>query len=420
MSNALGGDALTVKSGRLSDIRSLNRHLVSAQDAKILQVVAMVDALPLRGDADSLIEPLRQRLTQLRPRRPLSAQRLLFTPLDPVLVPPTQWRRGALTMPRTAIPCMIRQFTLLDPALMEAAGQEVGGSTFGDQMLLQRVGGRLWARAAVLLAGAAPPADWAKATGLADADYFTIRDSAVLVLRHAPAMSGQLNADPLDAKVIARILAEAALEPDGLGVLISVLLYWLPGSAAQVLDVTSAHGAPTGLPGRNTTERAVEHVLENIEAEQEAAKDGVAGLPRLRHTVAMLDQLEASSTGRPTRCARISATRARVDSACRTQFETLLQDRMVSRLTDGLPQAPADIAALETAARDIRRFEHVARRISGSDHYDRLLRNMINNLGPNAGDDSDSRIDRLRLAEILLGPEKALQMLVKAEKAAQA
>ena len=92
----------------------------------------------------------------------------------------------------------------------------------------------------------------------------------------------------------------------------------------------------------------------------------------------------------------------------------------MSRLAGGLPQAPGDIAALETAARDIRRFEHVARRISGSDHYDRLLRNMINTLGPNTADDSDSRVDRLRLAEILLGPEKALQMLVEAEKSAQA
>lgn len=413
-------NALTDKAGRPGEINSLNRHLVSAQDAKVLKVVAMVDALPLRGDADSLIEPLRQRLAQLRPRRPLSAQRLLFTPLDPVLVPPTQWRRGALTIPRTAIPCMIRQFTLLDPALMEAVGHEVVGSTFADQMLLRRAGGRLWARAAALLAGAAPAADWAAATGLADADYRGIRDAAVLVLRHAPAMSGQLNADPPDAEVITRILTEAAFEPDRLDVLISVLLYWLPASAAQVLDVTSAHAAPTGLPGRTATERAVEHVLENIEAEQAAAKDGMPDLPRLRRTIAMLDQLEASSTGRPTRCARISATRSRVDSACRTQFESLLQDRMVSRLAGGLPQAPADIAALETAARDIRRFEQVARRISGSDHYDRKLRNTINILGPNAGDDSDSRVDRLRLAEILLGPEKALQMLGEAEKVAQA
>ena len=57
---------------RLAEIRALNRHLVSAQDAKILKVVAMVDALPQRGEADNLIEPLRARLAQLRPGRPLA------------------------------------------------------------------------------------------------------------------------------------------------------------------------------------------------------------------------------------------------------------------------------------------------------------------------------------------------------------
>jgi len=72
---------------RLAEIKALNRHLVSAQDAKILKVVAMVDALPVRGEADNLIEPLRARLAQLRLIRPLGMGHLLFMPLDPVLVP---------------------------------------------------------------------------------------------------------------------------------------------------------------------------------------------------------------------------------------------------------------------------------------------------------------------------------------------
>ena len=51
MNSTPGSNPLTDKSGRLGEIRSLNRHLVSAQDVKILKVVAMVDALPARGDA---------------------------------------------------------------------------------------------------------------------------------------------------------------------------------------------------------------------------------------------------------------------------------------------------------------------------------------------------------------------------------
>ena len=37
-------------------------------------------------------------------------------------------------------------------------------------------------------------------------------------------------------------------------------------------------------------------------------------------------------------------------------------------------------------------------------------------LVPRADDDPQTRVDRLRLAEILLGAEQALQMLVVAEK----
>lgn len=107
------------RAGRMAEIRALHRHLVSAQDTQILKVVAMVDALPQRGQADSLIAPLRSRLAQLRPSRPLGAMRLLFVPLDPVLTQPAQWRRGNLSIPRSVIPCLYRQFAARDPALVE-------------------------------------------------------------------------------------------------------------------------------------------------------------------------------------------------------------------------------------------------------------------------------------------------------------
>lgn len=282
-----------------------------------------------------------------------------------------------------------------------------------------RSGSVLWTRAAQLLADAPPPSDWAQTTGLAEADYRTIRDAVMLVLRHAPAMAREMDSDAPDAAVITGMLTEAVDQPDAMGVLISVILFWVPAATTIVLDATSAHAAPTGLPGRSATERAVERVLEGIEAEQEAAQGGVAGLTRLRRSVAMLEQLTASSTGKPTRSARINATRDRIDSACRGQFQTMLKDQVLTRLTDGLPQAPGEVASLEAAARDIRRFEQVARRINGSDHYDRQLRGTVDGLRPNGGDDVDARIDRLRLAEILLGPEKALQMLLEAEKASK-
>ena len=84
-------------------LRNLNTELTSARDGQITRVVAMVDALPQRGDADLLIVPLRSRLTQLRLDRPLRFCRLLFTPFDPVIVAGAKWRPGSPTIPRTAL-----------------------------------------------------------------------------------------------------------------------------------------------------------------------------------------------------------------------------------------------------------------------------------------------------------------------------
>lgn len=404
-------------SGRLAEIRALNRHLVSAEDAKILKVVAMVDALPQRGQADALIAPLRLRLAQLRPRRPLSGVRLLFMPLDPVLVPAPRWRRGAMTVPRTVIEPLVRQLDTLEPGLVEAANREVQGFSTVDHVALARVGMPLWARASALLAGTPPPAEWAEATGLGAEDHRALRDVVVLVLRHGPATARQAFQKQPNAEAIAGILSDAASMPDAMGVLVSVLLHWVPGSAGQVLAATSARDAPAGVAGRAATERAVEQVLERIEAEQDTGPEGMAALPALQNRVELLHELEAHSVDRPTRLARIGATRAKLEGAVRARFQKMVDEVAAGPLAHGMPDAPEAVAALESAARDIRRFETMARRISGSDHYDRQLRGLMDGLAPRARDDNETRVERLRLAEILLGSERALQMLMATEKA---
>ena len=87
-------------------IREVARGLAGARDAQILQVVAMVDGMPNRGAADQLIAPLRGRLARLRPPRPLRFARLLFLPLDPLIVPAARWRAEHPSIPRTVIPVL--------------------------------------------------------------------------------------------------------------------------------------------------------------------------------------------------------------------------------------------------------------------------------------------------------------------------
>src|SRR5580704_4191496 len=75
------------------ELRRLHHGLATAPDMQIAKVVAVVDALESRGAADEMIEPLRSRLPQLRLPRPLRFSRLLFMPLDVLIVPNPEWRR---------------------------------------------------------------------------------------------------------------------------------------------------------------------------------------------------------------------------------------------------------------------------------------------------------------------------------------
>ncbi len=72
----------------MHEIRAVTREVAGADDARVMRIVATVDAMSARGPADELIVPVRHRLAALRPPRPLRFARLLFYPLDPLIVCP--------------------------------------------------------------------------------------------------------------------------------------------------------------------------------------------------------------------------------------------------------------------------------------------------------------------------------------------
>ena len=61
-------DAMGDTTGIGSLLRSLRGDLQDVTDDKLAQVVAVLDGLANRGDADALIAPLRPRLARLRLR----------------------------------------------------------------------------------------------------------------------------------------------------------------------------------------------------------------------------------------------------------------------------------------------------------------------------------------------------------------
>src|SRR5918993_3946884 len=84
----------------------LGQAVTRADDVALGRVVALLDGLKDRGEADELLARARHRLQGLRPPRPLAFTRLLFVPLDGVIVPPSKWRRGEGQVPRSALPAL--------------------------------------------------------------------------------------------------------------------------------------------------------------------------------------------------------------------------------------------------------------------------------------------------------------------------
>ena len=138
---------------RRHELGRLRQDVLDAEDARLLRIVHFVDRLPDRGDADALLAPLRPRLEVLRPPRPLNLRRLMFLPLDPLIVAPQRWKPGALGIPRTVLPPLIA-------AVLKAIGPvaaDVQARIDGHQMLNADVvldaGEVLWPAAAAALAG---------------------------------------------------------------------------------------------------------------------------------------------------------------------------------------------------------------------------------------------------------------------------
>ena len=106
---------------------------------------------------------------------------------------------------------------------------------------------------------------------------------------------------------------------------------------------------------------------------------------------------------------RLETARAALDARSRERFaETLthLLAEPTGEAADAVSLAPA----LEASARDLRRFETAARQLGGATSYDQALRRAAEEVFALPQSVALTRVERLRLAEILAGPEQALRL----------
>ena len=405
-------------SASASATRTVVREVVScldnAKDEALARVVAIVDALPIRGAADALIAPMRPRLALLRPARPLSFARLLFTPLDPVIVTPSGWRRGKLGIPRTIIVPIAMQVRreLADTAT--AIEASLVGCTTNDRHAILQAGEILWRAAAELLARLPMPSDWPSVTGLSEADHAVLARACTIVLTPAATteriIAGLCDGEAPDAATLREILVgTVSAGPLEVSTLLAVLLTRIPNGAQLV---TAAMELTSGQPDAQRSavvDHAIEFILDGIEAFAGSDPDLDRTIAAGCRIAAMLQFLEQPGPAfRPSRKARIDAMRRDIDDNYRARFAAEL-DRRVARVSEALgPSATdAEVENLERTIRDLRRLETAGRRLGGAEHYDRKLRQATAQMRASGL----PLMDRVRLVEIMEGPKAALALL---------
>lgn len=172
--------------GNASGKAGLADALAAAPEDKVVKILSLVDTLPNRKVADAMIAPLRPRLAAMAPLRALTTRRLLFLPLDAVIVPTHCWAPATGLIPRGILAPV---FERLAPLLGEAGRREaeIRALRADDAAGIDRLGRPLWQAAAARVLGLDPEGDWAE-LGLDKGQRQGVLASMELVFRSIPGL----------------------------------------------------------------------------------------------------------------------------------------------------------------------------------------------------------------------------------------
>jgi hypothetical protein len=399
-------------------MRVLSQDILSAGDPQILRIVATVDAMMQRGKADMLIAPLRLRLAMIRPPRPLRFVRLMFHPLDLLIIPAPRWRPGQQALPRTALMPMAEHVRLAMGAAAATIEAEITGHTTADTDLICRQGQSLWPAAAAILAKTPMPETW-DATELGDVSYRPLANAVATLLAEAAtietlgseAATGLLPPKPTAITAILSRVARA--NKAVLPMMIAVLLDRLPEAAGLL---PAANMGPEAAATHAAMEDAAELLLRQLDwedgVETRIAAGTLAEAGAAAGQIATLLRHLDTANAKPQRRERVRAVRQRLDADCKLRFAAGLQNELLAPLLQvGLSPDASNLHGMEAAARGLRMLETEGRIVGSGSTYDLLLEKAAEAIKGDAMKDKLSLADRMRLVEILRGPDAALEML---------
>jgi hypothetical protein len=404
---------------------AMRHELRAADDQKIRRITAMLDDVSDNAGKQAILDPLRNRLGSLKPVRPLRFVRLLFMPVEPLIVAPNAWRPGDATVPRSVLASLAAVVRTGFGAEALAIDEMVAAHKTDATQVTTSAGEALWPRAAAILAASAVPADWEN-TGLRPAFYLSLATAIAAVLRRASRLRclsrdealGILTADRRIIEDILRNIADESAE--GWAMIVELILLQAPHAAAVLWQcVSSVQAVAEKATLQRAMARGTEQALTRIES-QTGIMDEIARAPvaavgdHVRRLATLLHWMEHDA-GAAAHRPRLKAIRERLDQACRERFAGGLADGLVqplaaaTRALDGVGQTQ-----LETCARDLRSLETVARKVGGAGGYDHLLLQASDTVRAAAQAGTLTPVRQFRLIEILSGSEAAAALYRKA------
>lgn len=395
------------------DLRDMRQAISQASDLQLRRLVPVLDALPERGVANALLDGARPRLKHLRPPRPMNVMRLLFLPLDPLIVPPREWKPGQGLLPRTALAPLAHALAGAQPELVGHWQAALAGADMANVSLIREAGAVLWPAAAAL--PRVLPPGWAE-TGLPTHVFPELAGLCTMLWRHAPALmrlrlAGADGPPESLARPIFRLISAEGSEVVGL-----CLRVLLPHAAKPARLVAMVAGLSAALAP--AAERALDQYLEAAEPGLDAADLATTAAVAQRFA-ALLEDLDQSATrDKPRRAQLLQALRRSAAESCAQRLRAEIPPHLIEPLEALIENpAPPDAAveALEMAAMALRGLADSGRRLHAPLAAERLLEPCLTFLARRAGSLPDQgprflRADARRLIQILANPAEALRL----------
>jgi ElaB/YqjD/DUF883 family membrane-anchored ribosome-binding protein len=393
----------------------ISKRTSMASDSVLQQVVAVLEAVPSRAMLDPIIETARPRLKLLRPPRPITFARILFLPFDGAVVPLKEWSMGSAKLPRPALmPISEAIQTAMGPEA-EKISANLGGRSFFDVLQVDSEGRTLWAEAARL----APTLSFPKglpAAGLDAVQSRQLLELAAGIWRHADGIWEAKLAcfSGPSSELVAAALKGPAEEGEAVFSIALLSLLDRAQSPGSVL-ATAARISPIA---SNIADQKLRE-LQNAPLPILPAEDPVRAAHIAAEYVALLKELESILSSRSeARQAVITPLLEKIGEAIKEVTQQIIQRQFLPALNEpNAKRRAAVVLNIEILARALGRLEEAGRRAGRFEAFDKLqvshavkLRSILNGLDGGGL----HRHDVIRIADILLGAEKAMELAAPA------